>query len=47
MLCVVLLGVDLLMLLQILRPLEWLLADFTDVRLERCVDCSGGRPLSA
>lgn len=33
----VLLCVDLFVLLEVLRPLEWLAADLAYVRLERCV----------
>ena len=40
-LCVVLLGVDLLVFLEVLRTLEWLLANFAYMRLQRGVHCSG------
>ena len=40
-LSMVLLGVNLFVLLEVLRPLEGLFADVADVRLERCVHCQG------
>lgn len=35
---VMLLGMDLLVLLEVLRPFEWLLADYADVRFEWGMD---------
>lgn len=43
MLSMVFLCVNLLMLLEILRTLEWFLAYFTDVGFEGCVDWGEGR----